>query len=80
MVKDVYTNIQPKIKINGLLSGPFTLTLEIFQGCLFSMLLNIIADEVLASFIIANKSIKGIQIGDHEIKVVNFADDTTVFS
>ena len=23
--------------------------------------------------------IKGIQIGDHEIKIVNFADDTTIF-
>ena len=23
--------------------------------------------------------IKGIQIGDHEIKIVNFADNTTIF-
>ena len=79
MVKDVYTNIQSKIKINGLLSDPFTLTREVCQGCLFSMLLYIIAAEVLASFINANKRIKGIQIGDHEIKIVNFADDTTIF-
>ena len=35
--------------------------------------------EVLASFINANKRIIGIQIGDHEIKIVNFADDTTIF-
>ena len=79
MVKDVYTNIQSKIKINGLLSDPFTLTREVCQGCLFSMLLYIIAAEVLASFINANKRIKGIQIGDHEIKIVNFADNTTIF-
>ena len=79
MVKDVYTNIQSKIKINGLLSDPFTLTREVCQGCLFSMLLYIIAAEVLASFINANKRIKGIQIGDHEIKIVNFSDDTTIF-
>ena len=46
---------------------------------LFSMLLFIIVAEVLASFIIANKRIKEIQIGDHEIKIVNFADDTTIF-
>ena len=79
MVKDVYTNIQSKIKINGLLSDPFTLTREVSQGCLFSMLLKIIATEVLASFFNVNKKIKGIQIGDEEIKIVNFADDTTIF-
>ena len=43
------------------------------------MLLYIIAPEVLASFINTNKRIKEIQIGDHGIKIVNFADDTTVF-
>ena len=43
------------------------------------MLLYIIAAEVLASFINAKKRIKGIQIGDHEIKIVNFADHTTIF-
>ena len=32
MVKDVYTNIQSKIKINGLLSDFFTLTREVYQG------------------------------------------------
>ena len=35
--------------------------------------------EVLAIFIDADTRIKGIQIGDHEIKIVNFAYDTTIF-
>ena len=43
------------------------------------MLLYIVAAEVLANFIIADTKIKGIQIGSHEIKIVNFADDTTIF-
>ena len=43
------------------------------------MLLYIIVAEALASFINVNKSIKGIQIVDHEIKIVNFADETTIF-
>ena len=43
------------------------------------MLLYNIATEVLANFIDADKRIKGIQIGDHEIKIVNFADNTTIF-
>ena len=42
------------------------------------MLLYIIAIEVLANFINTDKMIKGIQIGGHEIKIVNYADDTTI--
>ena len=43
------------------------------------MVLYIIAAKVRASFINANKKVKGIKRGDHEIKIVNFADDTTIF-
>ena len=35
--------------------------------------------EVLSNLINADKRIKGIQIGDHEIKTVNFTDNTTIF-
>ena len=49
------------------------------QGCLLSMLLYNIATEVLANIINADKRIKGIEIGDHEIKIVNFTDNTTIF-
>ena len=51
----------------------------VYQGCMFSMLLYNIAAEVLANLINADKRIKGIQIGDHDIKIVNFADNTTIF-
>ena len=78
MIKVAYTNIESKIKINGLLSDPLTLML-VNQGCLPSMLLYNIVAAVLANFINADKRIKGIQIGDHEIKIVNFADNTTIF-
>ena len=49
------------------------------QGCLLYMLLCIIVIEVLAIFINTDKIIKGIQIRDHEIKIVNFAYYTTIF-
>ena len=80
IVKNVYTNMQCKIKINGLLLDPFTLTEEFLQGWLFPMLLYIISAEVLASFINVNKWIRGIQIGDYEKKVLNFADDINISS
>ena len=49
------------------------------QWCQLSKLLYNIAAEVLANLINADKMIKGIQIGDHEIKIVNFTDNTTIF-
>ena len=49
------------------------------QGCLLSMLLYNIVPEVPVNFIYADKRIKGIQIEDHQIKIVNFADNTIIF-
>ena len=43
------------------------------------MLLYNIGVEVVANFINADKKIKGMRIGDHEIKIVNFDDTTTIF-
>ena len=49
------------------------------QGCLMPLLLYNIVAEVLANLINADKRIKGIQIGDHEIKIVNLTDNTIIF-
>ena len=73
-----YTNIEYKIKINGLLSDPLT-PVCVRQGCLLSMLLYNIVAEALANLINADKRIKGIQIGDHEIRIVNFTDNSIIF-
>ena len=43
------------------------------------MLLYNITAEVLDNLINVDKRIKVIQIGDHEVKIVNFADNTTIF-
>ena len=79
MFKVAYTNIESKININSLLSDPLT-PICVCQGVYFPCCHTIyIAAEVLSYLINANKSIKGIQIGDHDIKIVNFADNTTIF-
>ena len=49
------------------------------QGRPLSVLLYIIAAEIPANFIIVDKRIKGIQIENQEIKIVDFADDITIF-
>ena len=43
------------------------------------MLLCITVAEMLVIFIDANTRIKGIQIGDQEIEIIDFTDDTTIF-
>ena len=42
------------------------------------LLYNVVAG-VLANLINADKRIKGIQIVDHDIKIVNFAETTAIF-
>ena len=79
MIKVAYTDIQSKIKINDLLSDPFTLMQGRRQGCPLSMVLYITVAYVFANFIDANKRITGIQIGDHEIKLVNLANEISFF-
>ena len=78
MIKVEYTDIQSKIKINGLLSDSITLTQGVRQGFPLSLVLYIIAAELLANFTDAKKRMKGVQIEDHEIKIVNFPDDITL--
>ena len=51
----------------------------VHQWCQLSKLLCNMVTEVLANLINADKRIKGIQIGDDEIKIVNFTDNTTIF-
>ena len=82
IIKVAYTNIESKIKTNGLVSDPLILMI-VHQVCLYNavisvLLYNIVA-EVLANFINADENIKEIQTADHEIKIVNFTDNTTIF-
>ena len=71
-------NIESKIKISGPLSDPLT-PMCVSHGCLLSLMLYNISAEVHDNVINADKTIEGIQIGDHETKVVNFTDNTTIF-
>ena len=50
------------------------------HGYSLSILIYIIAAEVLAIFINVDTRIEGVQIGEHEINTVNFAYDITFSS
>ena len=66
------------IKNNGWLSVPIETERGIRQGCPVSALLFIIATELMAINIRANRDIKGIQLGTTERKLAQYADDSTL--
>ena len=78
-VKILYTNISSCIINNGFASEPFTLKRGVRQGCPLSGLLFILAAELLSCSVRANDHIKGIRVSNKEIKLSQYADDTTSF-
>ena len=78
-VKIFYNNVTSCVLNNGHASEFFTLERGVRQGCPLSGLLFVIGIEVLANAIRNKNTIKGIKVGDKEIKTSLYADDTTVF-
>ena len=78
-VKILYTNITSCTINNGYASNWFELHRGVRQGCPLSGLLFVFAIEILSIAIRASRDIKGIQRANREIKLSQYADDTTVF-
>ena len=78
-VKVFYTDISSCVTNNGFASPFFNLNRGVRQGCLLSSLLFVLRIEFLNLTIQTNSNIKGIKVGDEEIKNTLYADDTTLF-
>ena len=78
-VRIFYNNVTSCVLNNGHASEFFVLERGVRQGCPLSGLLFVIGIEVLANAIKNKTTIKGIKVGEKEIKVSLYADDTTVF-
>ncbi len=71
----MYTNTESTVINNGNTGKFFTLERGVRQGCPLPAYLFIIAIEILAIKIHNDPSIKGIKIGNNEIKICLLADD-----
>ena len=78
-IKTVYSNIETCVINGGKTSTFFKVTRGARQGDPLSALIFILALELLLIKIRKNKDIKGIKIGDEEIKLSSYADDLTNF-
>ena len=73
-----YHNTESCILNNGWSSAFFKLGRGIRQGCPLSPYLFILCAEILAETIRKNENIKDITINEQEIKISQYADDTTL--
>ena len=78
-VRLIYTDIKACVINNGFTSEWFGLSKGTRQGCCLSPFLFIVAVELLAHNIRLNRYIEGIYVVRKEIKISQFADDTTCF-
>ena len=77
-VKIFYKNSQSCVIVNGHLSDWFYLHRGCRQGDPLSPYLFIVCAEILAALIRNNENIKGIKIGNAEVLISQYADDTSI--
>ena len=72
------TNIVASVSQCGFLSKPFPIERRCRQGDPISPYLFILCAQILYLIIMKDKNIKGIMIRQKEVKITQFADDTTI--
>lgn len=78
-IETFYCNVTSCVTNNGFASDFFLLERGVRQGCPLSGMLFVLGIEILALAIKQNSKIEGIKVGAREIKMTQYADDTTVF-
>ena len=75
-----YSNTESAVLKNGFCTNYFHLSRGVRQGCPLSPYLFVLAVELLACKIRQDKEIQGIKIFGNELKLSQFADDTTLLN
>ena len=78
-IQTILNNRKSCVKNGGYLSRLFEVKCGVRQGCPIAPLLFVIAAEILAQNIIQDQSIQGITFQHANIKIKQFADDTSFF-
>ena len=78
-IKVSYNNVTSCVLNNGYASTFFSLQRGVRQGCPLSGVLFVLGIELLSRYIKNDPTIKGIQVNKRELKISQYADDTTVF-
>ena len=78
-VQVLYQNSELSIVNNGFTSEWFPSTRGIKQGCPFSGILFVLAVEIFACKLRKSESIHGLVINKVEVKISQYADDTSIF-
>lgn len=74
-----YTGASTCVCNNGYSSGFFDVQRGVRQGCPLSPYMFILAAEILAIKVVNNDNIKGISIFNNDVKLLQYADDTSFF-
>ena len=75
-----YTNIESAVQNNGFITSWFKPSKGVRQGCPLFPYLFILSAEVLSNKIRQESNVRGIKVFGKEIKLSQFADDTTLFN
>ena len=78
-IKIFYKDVSSCVINNGHASTFFPLQRGVRQGCPLSGILFVLGIELFARALKNKSSVKGIEVNNHEIKIAQYADDTTVF-
>ena len=78
-IKSMYAEITCQVNVNGKLTSKINISRSVRQGCSISMLLFVLSSTPILNMIEKEKDIKGIKTKyGKEIKVLAYADDTTI--
>ena len=78
-IKIFYKDVSSCVINNGHASTFFSLQRGVRQGCPLLGILFVLGIELFARALKNKSSVKGIEVNNHEIKIAQYADDTTVF-
>ena len=79
MMYNEYSPPTRRVRVNGVLSEPFTIRSGTPQGCPASPLIFLCVAEALTRMVMEETKLHGVRVGGRTVKLSQFADDTQFF-